>query len=83
MKYIIPFSAKSTAALKRNAFNLFHFLSDDENLSDKTSIENIAYTLQVGRDAMKFRMAFIVETVPELIEKLNIILNDNGKLEFL
>ncbi|MCD5329205.1 beta-ketoacyl synthase N-terminal-like domain-containing protein [Chromobacterium piscinae] len=83
MKYIIPFSAKSTAALKRNAFNLFHFLSDDENLSDKTSIENIAYTLQVGRDAMKFRMAFIVETVPELIKKLNIILNDNGKLEFL
>lgn len=33
-------------------------------------LENVAYTLQVGREAMKERVAFVVEDIPELIGKL-------------
>ncbi|WJQ79782.1 SDR family NAD(P)-dependent oxidoreductase [Brevibacillus brevis] len=33
-------------------------------------LENVAYTLQVGREAMKERVAFVVEAIPELIGKL-------------
>ncbi|MGG4453264.1 SDR family NAD(P)-dependent oxidoreductase [Brevibacillus porteri] len=33
-------------------------------------LENVAYTLQVGREGMKERVAFVVEDIPELIGKL-------------
>ncbi|TQK74550.1 polyketide synthase PksM [Brevibacillus sp. AG162] len=33
-------------------------------------LENVAYTLQVGREGMKERVAFVVENIPELIGKL-------------
>ncbi|NQF13850.1 SDR family NAD(P)-dependent oxidoreductase [Brevibacillus sp. HB1.3] len=33
-------------------------------------LENVAYTLQVGREAMKERVAFVVQAIPELIGKL-------------
>ncbi|WP_064201987.1 SDR family NAD(P)-dependent oxidoreductase [Brevibacillus brevis] len=33
-------------------------------------LENVAYTLQVGREAMKERVAFVVEAITELIGKL-------------
>jgi acyl transferase domain-containing protein len=81
MKFIIPFSAKSSAALSRNIFNFFHFLCDEENLSEEVGIENIAYTLQIGRDAMNFRAAFIVNGIPELVKKLDIFLNDKSRLD--
>ncbi|MFA4132128.1 MULTISPECIES: SDR family NAD(P)-dependent oxidoreductase [unclassified Brevibacillus] len=41
--------------------------SDRETQID---LENVAYTLQVGREAMKERVAFVVEAIPELIGKL-------------
>ncbi|WP_429843904.1 SDR family NAD(P)-dependent oxidoreductase [Brevibacillus sp. FIR094] len=34
------------------------------------NLENVAYTLQVGREGMKERVAFVVEDIPELIGKL-------------
>ncbi|MFF0825423.1 SDR family NAD(P)-dependent oxidoreductase [Brevibacillus sp. NPDC003359] len=34
------------------------------------NLENVAYTLQVGREGMKERVAFVVEGIPELIGKL-------------
>ncbi|MFC8688796.1 SDR family NAD(P)-dependent oxidoreductase [Brevibacillus porteri] len=33
-------------------------------------LENVAYTLQVGREGMRERVAFVVEDIPELIGKL-------------
>ncbi|MFG0213990.1 SDR family NAD(P)-dependent oxidoreductase [Brevibacillus porteri] len=33
-------------------------------------LENVAYTLQVGREGMRERVAFVVESIPELIGKL-------------
>lgn len=75
--FIIPISAKSSAALNRNISNLYNFLSDKENLSEKINIANIAYTLQAGRDSMNYRAVFIVENISELVEKLALFLNDS------
>ena len=80
MKFIIPLSAKSAAALNRNISNLHCFLSEEENLSRKINITNIAYTLQLGRDAMSYRVIFIVGSIPELVGKLALFLNDKDKL---
>ncbi|MBG9944735.1 SDR family NAD(P)-dependent oxidoreductase [Brevibacillus formosus] len=46
---------------------------EDQSFADletQIDLENVAYTLQVGREAMKERVAFVVEDIPELIEKL-------------
>ncbi|MBW5469734.1 SDR family NAD(P)-dependent oxidoreductase [Brevibacillus formosus] len=40
------------------------------DLETQIDLENVAYTLQVGREAMKERVAFVVEDIPELIGKL-------------
>ncbi|KJS64700.1 MAG: hypothetical protein JL50_19400 [Peptococcaceae bacterium BICA1-7] len=41
-----------------------------DNTVEKASISNIAYTLQTGRDSMEERLAVVVNSVQELIEKL-------------
>ncbi|GED59055.1 SDR family NAD(P)-dependent oxidoreductase [Brevibacillus formosus] len=46
---------------------------EDQSFADletQIDLENVAFTLQVGREAMKERVAFVVEDIPELIEKL-------------
>ncbi|TCS93647.1 SDR family NAD(P)-dependent oxidoreductase [Hazenella coriacea] len=61
---IIPLSARNKERLQAYAKKLLAFLHDEIHLSE------LAYTLQVGREAMEERVAFVVKDVPELIEKL-------------
>lgn len=44
-------------------------------------LENIAYTLQVGRDAMPVRIALIISSIPELLEKLEAFLTRETSAE--
>lgn len=41
------------------------------------TLSNISYTLQIGREAMKERIAVIAKSIPELIEKLDAYLDGN------
>ncbi|MGG4439282.1 SDR family NAD(P)-dependent oxidoreductase [Brevibacillus fortis] len=46
---------------------------EEQSFADQArqiDLENVAYTLQVGREGMKERVAFVVKGIPELIEKL-------------
>ena len=65
---IIVLSARNEEQLKKQVQQLleeiFHQQFSDENLAA------IAYTLQVGREAMEERLAIIVESVTQLTEKL-------------
>ena len=45
-------------------------LSDRSDLSDKILLRNLAYTMQIGRDAMEERLGLIVTSIEELQEKL-------------
>lgn len=65
--YIIPLSAKNKDQLLSYAKNLLAFIERSPDIS----LENVAYTLQVGREAMDTRLAMIVNTVEDLVGKLS------------
>ncbi len=70
---IIPLSAQTEKNLLRYADQLKVFLKRKQSQNIEPSLEDIAYTLQVGREAMPFRLALIAKSVDELIKKLDIL----------
>jgi len=65
---IIVLSALEDEQLQMSAARLAQFLALEGNTHH---LCDIAYTLQVGREAMDKRLALVVASVPELIEKLS------------
>ncbi|MCI4185726.1 SDR family NAD(P)-dependent oxidoreductase [Dickeya dianthicola] len=63
---VVPISAKTTAALQAYAQALVQFLQRHP----ATRLDQLAYSLQTGRDAMAKRVAFVVSDVTALREKL-------------
>ncbi|MCB0197777.1 MAG: hypothetical protein KDJ65_37885, partial [Anaerolineae bacterium] len=63
---VIVLSARNEERLRAYAAKLLAFL---EGTSD-VSLTELAYTLQVGREAMDARLALVVSTVETLVEKL-------------
>lgn len=75
-KQIIVLSAKNRERLNRYAKDLLDFIAG--SLKDPTwslSLEDIAWTLQTGREAMDARMAWVVASKTELIDQLRIFLD--------
>ncbi len=71
---IVPLSAKTQERLQTYARNLSAFLHEGIRLQD------LAYTLQVGREAMEARVAFLVEDLPDLTAKLEAFGADREKI---
>lgn len=69
---LIVLSAKDTTALQQRAERL---LAAIESFHDR-DLRDVAFTLQVGREAMEERLAFTAVTMGELKEKLNAFLAD-------
>ena len=73
-KVIIVLSARSTEQLKQRASDLLGFIREEEQsliASGKTiDLPAMAYTLQVGREAMEERLGLVVSSVEQLAEKL-------------
>lgn len=65
----IVLSAKNTEQLIKMADNLRHFLIAQTE-AKLLRLEDIAYTLQTGREAMEERLAMIVSSLDELENKL-------------
>ena len=76
---LIILSAKNNERLKQVAGNLYRFLLDGPSYS----LSDIAYTLQVGREAMETRVAFIVNAKDALLQKLLDFLANKTKDENL
>nr|DAC82029.1 TPA_exp: polyketide synthase [Kiritimatiellota bacterium] len=81
---IVPLSAKNPEQLKEAANNLHAYLrSTIENPESSVAsgslcggnIQDLAYTLQVGREAMQERIAFLIKDEEELSEKLRNFIN--------
>lgn len=66
-QYLIPLSAKSENALGELAKRYLNYFKGEQT----AHLRDIAYTLQCGRDALNFRLAFIVSDRKELLDKLN------------
>ncbi|MCP5005610.1 MAG: type I polyketide synthase, partial [Planctomycetes bacterium] len=74
--FMIPLSAKKPDRLKVCAENLLQFIQIDESLNSRIDLKDLAYTLQVGREAMESRLAIIVDSIQSLDEKLKNFIDD-------
>jgi amino acid adenylation domain-containing protein len=63
---LIPLSARTPDQLRQIAENLLHFLGAEAEID----LQDLAYTLQVGREAMAERLGLIARSPAELREKL-------------
>lgn len=77
-KFIIPLSAKNKKQLKQIASELLGFI---ERKNKSISLKDMAYTLQVGREAMEERLGFVVNSVDHLAEKLQDYIADKQHIE--
>lgn len=68
---IIVLSAKKEEQLINIAKNLQAYIENNKGLQ----LENVAFTLQVGRDSLKYRLAMVVETLDQLSTNLLNYLN--------
>ena len=69
--YLIVLSAKNEERLKAYAEKLLDFVKTALSVEPSAvSLSDIAFTLQVGRDAMEERLGIIVTSIQELSEKL-------------
>lgn len=74
---IFPLSARNEEQLRESANRLRNFLQRDLSF-DKTvrkNINDIAYTLQVGRKSFDHRLVMIAKTKKELVELLSIFID--------
>ena len=69
---LIVLSAASEEQLIAYAMRLYKYI---EKLEDYPPLKNIAYTLQVGRIAMDYRVAFLLDSKNQLKEKLRIFID--------
>ncbi|MGI6668749.1 MAG: SDR family NAD(P)-dependent oxidoreductase [Acetivibrionales bacterium] len=67
---VVILSARNNDRLKAFAGLLADFLKASRP-GDGVSLEDLAYTLQVGREAMEERLAFVAGSIGEIYEKLD------------
>ncbi|MBD3316608.1 MAG: polyketide synthase of type I, partial [Chitinivibrionales bacterium] len=77
-KVAVPLSAKSTEQLYAKVKDLLNFI-EGKNDSELDIIE-IAYTLQIGREAMDERMGILAESINQLVRKLSDVLEGKKDL---
>jgi acyl transferase domain-containing protein len=84
---IVPLSAQTKEQLKQKARDLLKFIHaqqmDNVPFRDLETVElpALAYTLQIGREAMEERLGFVVSSVDELSEKLTRYLNGEKNID--
>lgn len=67
-RYLIPLSAKTETQLRQMAGDYVGWLNDETQL--KSSVADMEYTLFVGREAMRYRLACVVADLAELKDGL-------------
>jgi len=89
--FIVPLSARTAEQLEEKARDLLKFIRASQEhgqpaeqsapSSNPIDLAAVAYTLQVGRDAMEERLGFVVSSVGQLAEKLSAYLNGERNIE--
>ena len=75
---IVPLSARTEEQLRQRAADLLELLRSND---PDVTLARIAYTLQVGREAMERRLAFVVDSIEQLTDKLQAFLAGERELE--
>ncbi|EJQ37438.1 hypothetical protein IEE_05224 [Bacillus cereus BAG5X1-1] len=71
---VIVLSAKKESNLRAYAKQMKEYFIQSQD--ETATLRNIAYTLQVGRDPMAYRLAFTANQIGEVVSKLDVFLND-------
>jgi bacillaene polyketide synthase PksL/BaeL len=89
--FIVPLSAKTAEQLEEKARDLLKFIRASQERgqpaeesmpsSEPIDLAAVAYTLQVGRDAMEERLSFVVSSVDQLVEKLSAYIDGERNIE--
>lgn len=74
-EYLIPLSARNKSSLDVYILNIINWLKAQE--TGTVNLASIAYTLQMGREAMDERIIVLVSNIHELIDQLTNYLNGN------
>ena len=80
---LLVLSAKNRDRLREYAQKLLAFIRDEHNQEQKLSLSAMAYTLQVGREAMEERLGIIASSTEDLIDKLNKYISNEEVIEDL
>jgi len=75
---IVPLSARTAEQLRQRSRDLLEFIRTAQPPVDLASL---AYTLQVGRDAMEQRLGFVVSSVERLAEALAAYVSGEKNIE--
>ena len=67
---IVPLSAKTKTSLLRCVQNLCNYIATPAGVREDIDITDLSYTLQAGREAMEYRVAFVVSSMVELRDSL-------------
>jgi len=89
--FIVPLSARTAERLEEKARDLLEFIrasrergqpvEESTPSSEPIDLAAVAYTLQVGRDAMEERLGLVVSSVDQLAEKLSAYINGERNIE--
>jgi acyl transferase domain-containing protein/acyl carrier protein len=82
---IVILSARNAEQLKQKAIELYKFLNKNDHSKQtagkKPGLFQLAYTLQLGREAMDERLAFVVTSIEQLSEKLDAYINNEPDID--
>jgi acyl transferase domain-containing protein/enoyl-CoA hydratase/carnithine racemase/acyl carrier protein/SAM-dependent methyltransferase len=73
--HIIVLSARSEDRLKAYAGRIHDFMSAQAASDNPPALRDVAYTLQIGREPMDHRVAFVAHSLAEVREKLRAYLD--------
>ncbi|HET8891421.1 MAG TPA: beta-ketoacyl synthase N-terminal-like domain-containing protein, partial [Candidatus Angelobacter sp.] len=84
--FIVPLSARTPEQLRQKARDLLEFIRPKLHVhsaqeSTLANLASVAYTLQVGREAMEERLGFVVNSIDQLAEKLSAYVNGERNVE--
>lgn len=71
---IVVLSARTQQSLSQQVRNLYRHLKNDH---DASSIQNVCYTLQVGRAAFSHRLAFVVDSYQQCLDVLLSVIEED------
>jgi acyl transferase domain-containing protein/acyl carrier protein len=78
---IVPLSARTTEQLKQRVRDLLDYVVSPDRKPAELELAALAYTLQVGREAMDERLGFVVDNVDQLREKLSAYLKGDEDID--
>ena len=80
---LVVLSAKNVDRLRESARKLKEFLEEDDPVKRELHLTDIAYTLQVGREAMEERLAIVAGSREEIITNLSHYLHNKDNVKML